>query len=87
MQADCFQAYIQCAQADSTGTIAQDLLCTLTLIRCSNAHLYGSIGEHRVGRPGEADMTGNAVLESGGVRNSSSTASSSLLGSTPICWV
>ena len=30
----------------------------------------GSIGEHRVGRPGEADMTGNAVLESDGVHNS-----------------
>jgi hypothetical protein len=67
MQADCFQVYIQCAQANSTGTLAQDLLCTLTLIRCSNAHLYGSIGEHRVGRPGEADVTGEAVLESDGV--------------------
>ena len=63
MQADCFQAYIQCAQAHSTGTLAQDLLCTLTLIRCSNAYLYGSIGEHRVKRPGEADVTGEAVLE------------------------
>jgi hypothetical protein len=31
---------------------------------CSNAYLYGSIGEHRVGRPGEADVTGEAVLES-----------------------
>jgi hypothetical protein len=67
MQADCFQAYIQCAQASSSGTLAQDLLCTLTLIRCSNAYLYGSIGEHRVGRSGEADVTGEAVLESDGV--------------------
>jgi hypothetical protein len=25
MQVDCFQAYIQCAQANSTGTLAQDL--------------------------------------------------------------
>jgi acyl-CoA-binding protein len=63
MQADCFQAYIQCAQANAQGTLAQDLLCTLTLIRCSNAHLYGSIGEHRVERPGEADVTGEAVFE------------------------
>jgi hypothetical protein len=45
-------------------TLAEDLVCTLTLIRCSNAHLYGSIGEHRVERPGEADVTGEAVLES-----------------------
>jgi hypothetical protein len=32
-----------------------------------NAHLYGSIGEHRVERPGEADVTGEAVLESDAV--------------------
>jgi acyl-CoA-binding protein len=63
MQADCFQAYMQCAQANAKGTLAEDLLCTLTLIRCSNAHLYGSIGEHRVERPGEADVTGEAVFE------------------------
>jgi hypothetical protein len=62
-EADCFQAYTQCAQGDSTGTLAQDLLCMLALIRCSNAHLYGSVGEHRVARPGEADVTGEAVLE------------------------
>jgi hypothetical protein len=30
----------------------------------SNAHFYTSIGEHRVERPGEADVTGEAVLES-----------------------
>jgi hypothetical protein len=63
MQADCFQAYIQCAQATTEGALAQDFLCTLTLIRCSNAHLYGSIGEHRVERQGEADVTGAAVFE------------------------
>jgi hypothetical protein len=28
-----------------------------------NAHLYGSLGEHLVDRPGEADVTGKAVLE------------------------
>jgi hypothetical protein len=67
MQADCFQAYIQCAQANAQGTLTEDLLCTLTLIRCSNAHLYGSIGEHRVGRPGEAEVTGEAVFEGGAV--------------------
>jgi acyl-CoA-binding protein len=63
MQADCFQAYVHCAQANAEGTLAQDLLCTLTLLRCSNVHLYGSIGEHRVERPGEADVTGEAVFE------------------------
>jgi hypothetical protein len=67
MQADCFQAYVHCAQANSIETLAEDLVCTLTLIRCSNAHLYGSIGEHRVERPGEADVTGEAVLESDAV--------------------
>jgi hypothetical protein len=67
MQAECFRAYVQCAQANSTGTLAQDLSCTLTLIRCSNAYLYGSVGEHRVGRPGEAEVTGEAVLESDAV--------------------
>jgi hypothetical protein len=67
MQADCFQAYIQCARANSTGTLAQDLLCTLTLIRCSNAYLSGSVGEQRVERPGEADVTGELVLESDAV--------------------
>jgi hypothetical protein len=51
MQADCFQAYIQCAKANPMGALAQDLLCTLTLIRCGNAHFYGSIGEHCIERP------------------------------------
>jgi hypothetical protein len=64
MQADCFQAYNECAAANLVGALAQDLSCTLTLISCINAHLYGSIGEHRVGRPGEADVTGEAVFES-----------------------
>jgi hypothetical protein len=64
MQADCFDAYIQCAQANPMGTLAQDLSCTLTLIGCMNAHLYASLGEHRVERPGEANVTGEAVLES-----------------------
>jgi hypothetical protein len=64
MQADCFTAYVRCAQANNTETLAEDLVCTAALIRCSNAHLYASIGEHRVERPGEADVTGEAVLES-----------------------
>jgi hypothetical protein len=64
MQADCFTAYVRCAQANTTETLAEDLVCTVGLIRCSNAHLYASIGEHRVERPGEADATGEAVLES-----------------------
>lgn len=67
MQADCFEAYVRCAQANGMETLAEDLVCALTLIRCSNAHLYGSIGEHRVERPGEADVTGEAVLESDAV--------------------
>jgi hypothetical protein len=64
MEAECFDAYIRCAQANPMGRIAQDVSCTLTLISCLNAHLYGSLGEHRVERPGEADVTGEAVLES-----------------------
>jgi hypothetical protein len=64
MQAECFDAYIQCAQANPMGALAQDVSCTLTLISCLNAHLYGSLGEHRVERPREADVTGEAVLES-----------------------
>jgi hypothetical protein len=67
MQADCFDAYVRCAQANPMDTLAEDLVCLLTLIRCSNAYLYGSIGEHRVERPGEADVTGEAVLESDAV--------------------
>ena len=64
MYGDCFNAYIQCAQANPAGTLAQDLSCTVVLISCMNAHLYGSIGEHRVERPGEANVTGEAVIES-----------------------
>ena len=64
MQAECFDTYIQCVQANPRGTLAQDVSCTLTLISCLNAHLYGSLGEHRVGRPGEAGVTGEGVLES-----------------------
>jgi hypothetical protein len=67
MQADCFESYVRCAQANTAETLAEDLVCTLTLIGCSNAHLYGSIGEHRVERPGEAAVTGEAVLESDAV--------------------
>ena len=64
MQAECFDAYTQCVQGNPRGILAQDVSCTLTLISCLNAHLYGSLGEHRVGRPGEAGVTGEAVLES-----------------------
>jgi hypothetical protein len=64
MQADCFTAYVRCAQANTAETLAEDLVCTVAVICCSNAHLYASIGEHRVERPGEADVTGEAVLES-----------------------
>ncbi|HSF31297.1 MAG TPA: hypothetical protein VLK82_12615 [Candidatus Tectomicrobia bacterium] len=64
MQADCYHAYIQCVQANPVDRLAQDRACTLELIRCNNARLYGTIGEHRVQRPGEADVTGEAVLES-----------------------
>jgi hypothetical protein len=67
MQADCYHAYIQCTQGNPGGTLAEDLLCTLRLISCINAHLYGSIGEHRVERPGEANVTGEAVFESDAV--------------------
>jgi hypothetical protein len=64
MPADCFDDYIQCAQANPRGTRAQDLACTVILISRMNVHLYGSLGEHRVERPGEANVTGEAVLES-----------------------
>jgi hypothetical protein len=63
MQGDCYHAYIQAAHGNPGGTLAEDLECTLRLITCINAHLYGSLGEHRVERPGEADVTGEAVLE------------------------
>jgi len=45
------------------AALAPDLVCTSTLITCVNAHLYGSLGEHLVDPPGEADVTGKAFLE------------------------
>jgi hypothetical protein len=65
MQAECFGEYLPCAQDNAPGMLAQDLVCPATLITCMNAHLYGSLGEHLVDRPGEADMTGKAFLEVG----------------------
>jgi hypothetical protein len=65
MQADCFAAYIRCVRENTTGALAPDLACTATLISCVNAHLYSSLGEHLVERPGEADVTGKAFLEAG----------------------
>jgi hypothetical protein len=56
-----------CTHGNPEGILAEDLLCTFRLISCINAYLYGSIGEHRVERPGEADVTGEAVLESDAV--------------------
>jgi hypothetical protein len=32
---------------------------------CVKAHLYGSLGEHLVDRPGKAAVTGKAFLETG----------------------
>jgi hypothetical protein len=63
MQADCFAEYLRCIQANPTGALAEDMACTAGLISCMNAHLYGSLGEHLVERPGEADVTGKAFLE------------------------
>jgi hypothetical protein len=65
MQADCFAEYMQCAGENTAGALVPDLACTSTLINCVNAHLYGSLGEHLVDRPGEADVTGKAFLETG----------------------
>jgi hypothetical protein len=65
MQADCFAEYIRCVRENTTGAVAPDLVCTATLISCMNTHLYGSLGEHLVERPGEADVTGKAFLEAG----------------------
>jgi hypothetical protein len=65
MQADCFAEYIRCVRENTTGALAPDLVCTATLINCMNAHLYSSLGEHLVERPGEADVTGKAFLEAG----------------------
>jgi hypothetical protein len=65
MQADCFDEYIRRVQENPTGALAEDLVCTASLISCMNAHLYGSLGEHLVERPGEACVTGKAFLEAG----------------------
>jgi hypothetical protein len=65
MQADCFAEYMRCAGENTAGELVPDLVCTSTLITCVNAHLYGSLGEHLVDRPGEADVTGKAFLEAG----------------------
>jgi hypothetical protein len=65
MQADCFAEYMRCAGENTAGALVPDLVCTSTLITCVNAHLYGSLGEHLVDRPGEADVTGKAFLEVG----------------------
>jgi hypothetical protein len=65
MQADCFAEYMRCAGENTAGALVPDLVCTSTLITCVNAHLYGSLGEHLVDRPGEADVTGKAFLEAG----------------------
>ena len=63
MQAECFTEYLRCVRENTTGALASDLVCTSTLISCMNAHLYGSLGEHLVERPGEAGVTGKAFLE------------------------
>jgi hypothetical protein len=65
MQAECFAEYLQCVRDNQAGALAPDLVCTATLINCMNAHLYGSLGEHLVDRPGEAEVTGKAFLEAG----------------------
>jgi hypothetical protein len=65
MQADCFAEYLQRVRENTAGALAADLACTATLISCMNAHLYGSVGEHLVERPGEAEVTGKAFLEAG----------------------
>jgi hypothetical protein len=65
MQADCFADYIRCVRENTTGALAADLVCTATLINCMNAHLYSTLGEHLVERPGEANVTGKAFLEAG----------------------
>ena len=63
MQADCFAEYLRCVGENTTSELVPDLACTSTLISRVNAHLYGSLGEHLVDRPGEADVTGKAFLE------------------------
>jgi hypothetical protein len=63
VQADCFAEYLRCSQENPTGALAEDLVCSASLISCMNAHLFGSLGEHLVERPGEADVTAKAFLE------------------------
>jgi hypothetical protein len=65
MQAECFAEYLRCTRENTAGALAPDLACTSILITCVNAHLYGSLGEHLVDRPGEAEVTGKAFLETG----------------------
>jgi hypothetical protein len=65
MQADCLAEYMRCARENMAAALVPDLGCTSTLVNCVNAHLYGSLGEHLVDRPGEADVTGKAFLETG----------------------
>jgi hypothetical protein len=65
MQADCFAEYMRCTGENIAAALVPDLTCTSTFINCVNAHLYGSLGEHLVDRPGEADVTGKAFLETG----------------------
>lgn len=65
MQADCFAEYLRCVGENTGGALAPDLVCASTLVSCVNAHLYSSLGEHLVDRPGEAGVTGKAFLETG----------------------
>ena len=65
MQAECFAEYLRCVRENDSGALVPDLVCTATLVTCMNAHLYGSLGEHLVDRPGEANVTGKAFLEAG----------------------
>ena len=63
MQADCFAEYLRCVGENTIGALAPDLVCAGALVSCVNAHLYSSMGEHLVDRPGEAGLTGKAFLE------------------------
>lgn len=65
MQADCFAEYLRCTRENSSEVLSVDLVCTASLITCVNAHLYSSVGEHLVDRPGEGNVTGKAFLEAG----------------------
>jgi hypothetical protein len=63
MQADCFAQYLRCVLDNTGGAQTPDMVCTASLISCMNAHLFGSMGEHLVDRPGEADVTAKTFLE------------------------